>query len=144
MKHLAERIKHAMRADESFWNKITERTEKAGCNNINEFIVKAVDFYCSYIDGIEHQDFLAAAIKSEMNGIIGKHANRLSQLEFRLAVELDKVSHIIASACDIDHDQLEKLHQRCIREINDTGRFPDVRKSVERFRMHGEAWEDDD
>ena len=133
-----------VRADKDLIERINQNMERSGCSSRNDFFLKAIDFYCSFLDCTGDQSFLAAAIKAEMNGIIGKQANRLSQLEYRIAVELDKLSHIIASACDIDHDQLEKLHQRCIREINDTGRFPDARKSVERFRMRGEAWKDDE
>lgn len=130
-----------IRADDDFFRELDAHTN--GISK-NEFIKQAVRFYCSYLNGEKNQNFLAAAIESEMNGIIGAQANRVSTHEYRMAVELCKLSHIIASVCELTGDEMNRLHRNCVREINDSGRFPDVRESVSQFRMNGNKWKEVD
>ena len=130
-----------IRADDDFFRELDAHTN--GISK-NEFIKQAVRFYCSYLNGAKNQNFLAAAIKSEMNGIIDTQANRIASLEYRIAVELCKLSHIIASVCELTGDEMDRLHRNCVKEINDSGRFPDVRESVSQFRMNGNKWKQED
>ena len=129
-----------LRADEKFFENLAAYTKKTGCKSQNEFLQRAVRFYCGYIDGNDDQDYLAASVTSVIKGVLDAQANRTSSVEFRMAVELCKLSHIIASVCELTGDDMNRLHQNCVEEINDNGRFPDLRNSVEYFRTYGGAW----
>ena len=133
-----------LRADEKFFENLAAYTKKTGCKSQNEFLQRAVRFYCGYIDGNDDQDYLAASVTSVIKGVLDAQANRTSSVEFRMAVELCKLSHIIASVCELTGDEMNRLHRNCVREINDSGRFPDVRESVSQFRMNGNKWKEVD
>ena len=141
---MEEKTRFTLRADERFFEDLAVYTKKTGCKSQNEFIRRAVEFYCGYIDGNKDQDYLAAAVSTTMKGILGAQANRTSSVEYRMAVELCKLSHIIASVCELTGDDMNRLHQNCVKEINDRGRFPDARDTVAEFRTYGEAWERSD
>ena len=130
-----------IRADDDFFRELDAHTN--GISK-NEFIKQAVRFYCSYLNGAKNERYLTSTISSEMNGIIEKQADRVASHEYRMAVELCKLSHIIASACELTGDEMNKLHRNCVREINDSGCFPDVRESVSQFRMNGNKWKQED
>ncbi len=141
---MSEKVKRVIRADEEFFESMESHVEKAGNVSRNEFMIDAIKFYCAYIDGVNNQNYLAQSVSSVINGILDNQARRQSQLHFRLAVELAKLSHILASACELDSVQMEKLHRRCVKEVSENGSFPDARKSVEQFRMTGAAWDSED
>lgn len=55
--------------------------------------------------------------------------NRLARMDFKMAVELAKLSQVIAYTHDVDEESLNKLHAKCVNEvqrINGTIKFEDA------------------
>ena len=89
----------------------------AGSKSLSEFAEKAVNFYSGWLSARQHTDFFAAAISQTVSGLITATENRLARLQFKEAVELAKLSHMMAAASDIDEETLRRLHVRCIEEV---------------------------
>lgn len=55
--------------------------------------------------------------------------NRLARMDFKIAVELSKLSQVIAYTHDVDEESLNRLHVKCVdevRRINGTVKFEDA------------------
>ena len=41
----------------------------------------------------------------------------LARMDFKLAVELSKLAHVIAYSHDVDEEALHRLHVKCVEEV---------------------------
>ena len=102
-----EKIKFLMRIDPDTDRKIKAAMPMANCRSQNEFVEKALQFYCDY--AVSQDCFsvlppmLVAAIRSTVQG----SENHICRLLFKLAVEVDMM-------------QLRELRGRCIQEVKKT------------------------
>ena len=90
---------------------------KADVRSRNEFIKEAIRFYCGYLTSRQAENYLLQALSSVMTGTVQDSENRLARMDFKIAVELAKLSQVIAYSHDIDEDALKKLHVKCVEEV---------------------------
>jgi hypothetical protein len=103
-----------------------------GLRSRSEFFERAVDFYAGYISAQKLTDFLARVIVDAVEGTIDSTENRLARLMFKEAVELAKLTHMLASINELDEETLSRLHYKCVQEvkkINGTVKFEDAVRS---------------
>ena len=63
------------------------------------------------------------------SGTVQDSENRLARMDFKIAVELSKLSQVIAYTHDVDEESLNRLHVKCVdevRRINGTVKFEDA------------------
>ena len=98
-----------------------------------------MDFYTGYLNCNSNVDYLADILVKTLDSIVSSTENRLARMQFKEAVELAKISHMMAPLCDLDDEQLRRLHISCVDEvkrINGTIRFD---RAVTDVRMDAEA-----
>ena len=64
-----------------------------------------------------------------LTGTVQDSENRLARMDFKIAVELSKLSQVIAYTHDVDEESLNRLHVKCVdevRRINGTVKFEDA------------------
>lgn len=99
------------------------------CRSKSEFIEKAVLFYIGYLKEERNVNYLAPMITNAVDAVVYGSERRLSRNLFKIAVELGKLTHMIAATYDIDDATLDELHRMCIdevRRINGTISFEDA------------------
>lgn len=87
------------------------------CKSRSEFIEKAVQFYCGYLNTEQGNTYLPVAVSSAIEGRIGGAENRISRLLFKLAVETSIMMNIMAGKLDVEDADLMKLRGKCIEEV---------------------------
>lgn len=100
------------------------------CKSKSEFIEKAVKFYLGYLKEESNVDYLAPLITSMVDAVIGGTEQRLARLLFKIAVELGKVSHMLAAVNDLDDETLRKLHILCVDEVRKINGIISYEKAV--------------
>jgi len=108
---------------------VTEMFPKDNCKSASEFIERAINFYVGYLKQQNNVNYLAPIITSSVNGIVLGSERRLNRNLFKIAVELGKLSHMMAAVNDIDDETLKDLHAMCVNEvrhINGTIDFDDA------------------
>ena len=90
---------------------------KADVRSRNEFIKEAIRYYCGYLTSRQAENYLLQALASVMTGTVQDSENRLARMDFKIAVELAKLSQVIAYSHDIDENALQKLHAKCVEEV---------------------------
>lgn len=91
--------------------------EQDNCRTRSEFIEKAAQFYCGYLETGKQNTYLPVAISSAIEGRLGGAENRISRLLFKLAVETSMLMNILAGKLDVEDVDLKKLRGKCIEEV---------------------------
>ena len=87
------------------------------CKSQSEFIEKAIAFYIGYLDEEKSVNYLSPLITETVKATIAGTEQRLSRLVFKVAVELGKISNMLAAVNDIDDDTLKQLQAMCVNEV---------------------------
>ena len=111
---------------------------KSGCRSMNELAEKAIGFYLDYLEASNAGDFLPVALKSYIDGRLGKLEDRLSSLSFRQAVEVDMMAGILADGFRLSEEDLRRHRAESVSNVKRTN----GRISLEKYAREG--WEDED
>lgn len=87
------------------------------CKSSSEFIERAVLFYIGYLNQAESVNYISPMITETVKATIKGTEQRLARLLFKVAVELGKLSHMLAAANDVDEETLRQLHVMCQNEV---------------------------
>ena len=112
-----QKIKFALRIYPETMQQVKEFMDRDNCQTQNEFIEKAIRFYVGYHSGNEAGEYLPQALVDAFRATLRDSENHISRLLFKLAVEVDILMHVLASAVEIDPAILDKLRGVCVREI---------------------------
>ncbi len=66
---------------------------------------------------VKENNYLPPMMTSVLQGMMDNTEKRQSKLLFKLAVELDIMTHVLASAVDVDPMQLERIRGFCVEEV---------------------------
>ncbi len=109
--------KFALWAYPDTMEEVSTAYENDNCKSKSEFIEKAIRFYLGYLKQERNVNYLSPRITSQMNATIAGMEQRLSRNLFKIAVELGKLSHMIAVNNNVDEDTLRDLHAMCVDEV---------------------------
>lgn len=117
MSEKIEKVRIGLLIDKEVLKQADSLLETADVRSRNEFIGEAVKFYAGYLNSRKGEDYLLQSLSSVLTSTIHDSESRLAKMDFKLAVELSKLAHVIAYANEIDENALDKLHSKCIDEV---------------------------
>ena len=112
-----EKVKFQMRIDPDTDRKIKAAMPRANCRSQNEFMEKAVRFYCDYLAAEDVANFLPRIFVHAMRDTIKSSENRIARLLFKLTVEISMMMHVLALGLEINVNQLDDLRWQCVQEV---------------------------
>ena len=83
----------------------------------SEFIEKAILFYIGYLSQQDNLNYISPMITKTVKAQINDTEQRLARLLFKVAVELGKLTHLLAAANDVEDETLRQLLVMCINEV---------------------------
>lgn len=86
-------------------------------DNLSQLIARAVDFYLGYIGTSDATDFLSETLVGVVDSSIRQTEGRNATNLFRLAVEMNVISQILAGGMDIPNEVIENLRSKAIKQI---------------------------
>ena len=110
---------------------VDQMVERGNWKSRSEYLEKAALFYAGYLSGEDAAAFLPQALVSAIRGTLQDSENRTSRLLFKLAVEVDMMMHLFATAMEIEPEILEKLRALCVKEIKKTNGSISLKDVVE-------------
>lgn len=113
----AEKTKFSIRVDTDLVELADTYIRSSTVKNRTELIENALRFYLGFITAQKAEDYLLQSLSSVMTGTVQDSENRLARMDFKIAVELSKLSQVIAYSHDIDEDALKRLHLKCLEEV---------------------------
>lgn len=83
----------------------------------NDFVEKAIRFYAGYLNAETNPDFFDKIFIGRAEKEIKKTGNKLSRGQYKIAVELAKLSYLLASDRDMSYWDLQALDEQCKNEV---------------------------
>ena len=124
-----ERSRHTVWMEDAVWQKVQEQYKQDGCSTQNQFIAKAILFYCGYLQSEYAGDFLPKILGETLEAILSMFGDRIGRLLFKQTVEHNVMNHILASDTDIDAATYQKMRGMSYQEVVQTHgqiSFPEV------------------
>ena len=91
--------------------------ETANVRSRNEFVAEALKFYMGYLLAGKAENYFLQSLASVLTGTVQDSENRLARMDFKIAVELSKLSQVIAYTHDVDEESLNRLHVKCVDAV---------------------------
>ena len=113
----AEKTKFSIRVDTDLVELADTYIRSSTVKKRTELIEDALRFYLGFLTAQKAEDYLLQSLSSVMTGTVQDSENRLARMDFKIAVELSKLSQVIAYSHDIDEDALKRLHLKCLEEV---------------------------
>ena len=131
---LADKLRLHLRLSPEVYHLIDEYAKKDNCSAANEFVERAVMFYVGYLSANDCLKFLPPALASAVRSTVQSTENRISRLLFKLAVEMDMMMNVLASAVEIDREDIREQRGRSIQNVKKTGGSIALEDAVENQR----------
>lgn len=97
--------------------KINEFVENGYAKSQNDFINKAIEFYMGYLRNEKNTDYIAPILSSVIKSQMTDIERNISEIIFKLAVEVAKQNHISVCRGYISEEVLESLNDMCCRDV---------------------------
>ena len=110
---------------------VDKLVKQDNCKSRSDYLETAAQFYAGYLSGEEATAYLPPALVAAMRGTVQDSENRIARLLFKLAVEVDMMMHLFATAMEIEPEILEKLRALCVKEIKKTNGSISLKDVVE-------------
>ena len=136
-----ERSRHTVWMENAVWQRVQEHYKSDGCSTQNEFIAKAILFYCGYLQSEYAGDFLPKLLGETLEAILSMFGDRIGKLLLKQAVEQNVCNHILASDMDIDAATYQKMRGMSYQEVLRTNgqiSFPEVLRQQNRLCVYRE------
>ena len=106
--------------DEELSKKMTAAMELSDVSSESEFIRNAVEFYVGYIFMNKSSDFLAPVITDTMKEIQSGYEQKVSEMLFKVAVEISKTNRVLTDYFRFPKDYLKGFTASVAQEVAET------------------------
>lgn len=110
---------------------VKESIALANCQSQNEFVEKALRFYCGYLSAHNSMTVLPPIFSNAIRGTVQDTEKRICRLLFKLAVEMDMMMNVLAAAIEVEPEQLKSLRSRCVQDVKKTNGSVTLDKAAE-------------
>lgn len=99
---------------------VDENIVKANASSRNDFIEKAIHFYVGYLNSQENSGYVNEVITNTIESKLITLEENMNSILFKLSVEHNILSNILAANFDIDEETLQKLRSKSIKNVKET------------------------
>ena len=138
----AKLVPESIRMTEKQWTACREMAKVMRLRSKNEFIRDAVDFYIEWCRRPYSQQFLTAALESVIEAKVRDSENRISRMLFKLAVELNANTYLVAYNYEFTEAQLYQLYAKSVAEVKKNNGELDLEKLLEQSEEEQNSWLD--
>ena len=117
MANESEKVRTGFYIEKEVLDRCDELLEQANVKSRNEFVTEALKFYCGYLTSQRIENYLLQSFSSVLVSTIRDTENRLARMDFKIATELSKLSHVVAYTHAVDEQALQSLHLKCVEEV---------------------------
>ena len=105
---------------EEQWEMCQEKAKELGYHNPSEFVRDAIDFYVEWTNRESSEKFLTPALESVVRGIVKDSEDRICRLLFKMAVDMNMLSHLVLQDYRYSDEELRELRRESVRIVSDT------------------------
>ena len=108
----------------------------------SSFVREAVDYYLGYIDMNENVNYISPLINQNIKLILSRFEDRMSEMIFKMAVEVCKSNILTAYQSELSDqalDYLDRTSKRIVAEHNGTLDLEDTQKYLDEHDVFGDV-----
>ena len=129
-----------IRMDDKIKQEIQERMDDAHVRSLNAFVLKAIEFYLGYLRQGKNLNYISPILASSIKGEMKNIEHNLSEIIFKMAVQLSMLTQIVADEKEFYPDYLEELQKWCAEKVASTNGIITLEDTLKR----GNAYTDYD
>ena len=114
---LEKRIKTGLAVTQKHLKLCDENLRKAEVSSRNDFVEKAIEYYAGYLNAEQNAKYFEEAFASRSQQKIEQIGKSLGTGQFKIAVELAIISHILASQVKISGEEFRRLCDKCEYDV---------------------------
>ena len=119
-KNKEEKYTLTIRMDSKTEQEIREKMDDAHVRSLNAFVLKAIDFYLGYLRQGKNLNYISPILASSIKSEIKNTEHNLSEIIFKVAVQLSMLTQIVADEKEFYPDYLEELQKWCAEKVAST------------------------
>ena len=119
-KNKEEKYTLTIRMDSKTEQEIREKMDEAHVRSLNAFVLKAIDFYLGYLRQGKNINYISPILASSIKGEMKNIEHNLSEIIFKMAVQLSMLTQIVADEKEFYPDYLEELQKWCAEKVAST------------------------
>ena len=116
-KNKEEKYTLTIRMDDEIKREIQVRMDDARVRSLNAFVLKAIEFYLGYLRQGKNLNYISPILASSIKGEMKIIEHNLSEIIFKMAVQLSMLTQIVADEKDFYPDYLEELQKWCAEKV---------------------------
>jgi hypothetical protein len=97
---------------------------KAEADSRNTFVEKAIEFYAGYLNAEQNPKFFDEIFAGKVQQKVEQIGKAFGTGQYKIAVELSILSHLLASQLKVSDDLLHRLRNICSDEVKKLGSLP--------------------
>lgn len=108
----------------------------------SSFVREAVEYYLGYIDMNENVNYISPLINQNIKLILSRFEDRMSEMIFKMAVEVCKSNILTAYQSELSDqalDYLDRTSKRIVAEHNGTLDLEDTQKYLDEHDVFGDV-----
>ena len=109
-----------IRMDGKTEQEIREKMDDAHVKSLNAFVLKAIDFYLGYLRQGKNLNYISPILASSIKSEIKNTEHNLSEIIFKVAVQLSMLTQIVADEKEFYPEYLEELQKWCAEKVAST------------------------
>ena len=119
-KNKEEKYTLTIRMDSKTEQEIREKMDDAHIRSLNAFVLKAIDFYLGYLRQGKNLNYISPILASSIKSEIKNTEHNLSEIIFKVAVQLSMLTQIVADEKEFYPEYLEELQKWCAEKVAST------------------------
>ena len=119
-----QRVKSGLAVTQKHLALCDDNLQRAGADSRNTFVEKAIEFYAGYLNAGENPKFFDEMFTSAEQLKMEQVGKSLGTGQYKIAVELATLCHLIAAQLQLPEDQLKRLRKNCSEEVKELGSVP--------------------
>ena len=119
-KNKEEKYTLTIRRDSKTEQEIREKMDDAHVRSLNAFVLKAIDFYLGYLRQGKNLNYISPILASSIKSEIKNTEHNLSEIIFKVAVQLSMLTQIVADEKEFYPEYLEELQKWCAEKVAST------------------------
>lgn len=132
-----KRIKSGLAVTQKHLSLCDNNLRKAEADSRNAFVEKAIEFYAGYLNAKENPNFIDEIFLSKVQQKVEQIDKSLGTGQYKIAVELAVLGHIVASQVQMTEAELRRLRENCADEVKRLGSVPTFEQAY-RFQHSNE------
>ncbi len=114
---LEQRVKTGLALTQNHLKLCDENLRKAEVSSRNAFVEKAIEYYAGHLNAEQNVRYFEGAFASKAQQKVEQIGKSLGTGQFKIAVELAIISHILAAQAKISGDEFKRLRDKCEYDI---------------------------